>query len=366
MSVFDKLKLDTLWRIVSQVNVDEISDTVTHPFHMLVIAQQEEDASTLAALLSDEKAAFIHPWLTATTPSAVASVQAKERSDLAILLSDQVELTARMQDSYRTLAAARVPTLIIVGGRAADAPDAGLPRRGEEARRIAVPILNAAAMRTGVAEAIIGMVPSELRLALPRRLPPLRTAAFQHLIQETAQANATYSFSTGLAEIIPILDIPLNMGDLIVLTKNQLVMAYKIAVIAGKQGTPQQLFGEIIGVLGGSFIFRQLARQLVGVVPVWGLVPKVAVAYAGTWTIGQAVTVWAVEGQQITPDLLRQYFDESLARGQIAAQRLVEGVRARLPGKANTKITAAPPAPPSTAEPLWQRLRRRLPPNRRD
>jgi len=44
----------------------------------------------------------------------------------------------------------------------------------------------------------------------------------------------------------------MNLGDIVILTKNQLVMSYKIALVAGKSGTPRHLIGEILGVLGGG------------------------------------------------------------------------------------------------------------------
>ena len=359
MSFLNSLKLGTLWRIVSQVNVDEIRNAVVRPFHLVIVAEQEGDASTLAAHISDTAAAFIHPWVTATTPTMLGKAQADAQVDIAILLSETVDLTATMQDRYRGLRAAHATVLIVITGDAAAIPGAELPRRGEEVRLLA-PVIDAATVRKSIAEVLIGLASPEQRLALAYRLPPLRPAAFQQLIQETSQANATYAFSTGLAEIIPVLDIPLNVGDLIVLTKNQLVMAYKIAVMAGKQGAPQQLLGEILGVLGSGFLFRQLARQLVGLVPVWGIAPKVAISYAGTWAIGQAIVLWAVEGQQITPEVLRQFLDDALVRGQAVSQRLTSNLRKRLPERIQSDIDL-PSTAHSTQEPFWQRLKRRLP-----
>ena len=49
-------------------------------------------------------------------------------------------------------------------------------------------------------------------------------------------------------------------------------------------------------MIGGGFLLRQGARQLVGLIPVAGIVPKVAVAYAGTLAIGKAVVAWATYG----------------------------------------------------------------------
>ena len=109
------------------------------------------------------------------------------------------------------------------------------------------------------------------------------------------------------------------------LSKNQLMMSYRIALAAGKTGQPRELIGEIVGVLGGGLLFRQLARQLVGLVPVIGILPKVAVAYGGTWAIGRAVVLWATEGRLLTAAGLRQLSREGLARGRNLARSLRRG-----------------------------------------
>ncbi len=159
----------------------------------------------------------------------------------------------------------------------------------------------------------------------PGRPRLTRPKVFNALIDETARTNAGYSFSTGLAEIVPILDIPLNIGDMLVLTKNQLMMSYRIALAAGKNGRPREMIAEIVGVLGGGLVFRQLARQLVGLVPVIGIVPKVAVAYGGTWAIGKAVVAWATGGGRLSADRLKQLSREGMARGRKVAQALKRG-----------------------------------------
>src|SRR2546428_13730087 len=128
-----------------------------------------------------------------------------------------------------------------------------------------------------------------MRLALARHLVPLREPLFSELIEETARTNAMYALTTGLAETVPVLDVPLNLADIVVLTKNQLVMSYKIALASGKSGSPRHMIGEVLGVVGGAFLFRQGARQLIGLIPLAGIAPKVVVAYAGTQAIGRAV-----------------------------------------------------------------------------
>ena len=127
-----------------------------------------------------------------------------------------------------------------------------------------------------MAAALSETVSEDRRIALAAQLPLLRPAVFTRIIDETARANASFALTTGLAETIPVLSAPLNLGDMVVLTKNQLMMCYRIALAAGRDGEPRALMTEIIGVLGSGVLFRQAARSLVGLIPIVGVMPKVA------------------------------------------------------------------------------------------
>ena len=70
-------------------------------------------------------------------------------------------------------------------------------------------------------------------LTLARHFPLFRFAVTRNLIAESAMVNAAYLFSTGFAEIIPMLDIPFNIADVVILTKNQSLMVYKIGLALG-------------------------------------------------------------------------------------------------------------------------------------
>lgn len=338
------LPLRSIWQIVSEINLAEIQREIDAPVHLLIAADQETDAEQAALHLSSPGADFVHPWITVTdssgsgllslstelaprSPATPSSSPQPSRStpDCALLISTRLELSSDLRSLQQALNTQSIPFLIVVVGPEAKRPDSAIARRGEHVR-IAIPAWSERAVAI-VAGTLIQIVPPALRLPLARRLPPLRPAALNMLIQETSQVNASYSFTTGLGETVPGLNFVLGAGDAIVLTKNQLMMAYKIALVSGKSGSPQQLLGEIVGVLGGGFLFRQLARQMSGLIPVWGIVPKVAVSYAGTWAIGRAVTVWATEGQKITPELMSGHYREALEQGRQTAQRIVDNAR---------------------------------------
>jgi uncharacterized protein (DUF697 family) len=92
----------------------------------------------------------------------------------------------------------------------------------------------------------------------------------------------------------------------------------------------------VAGVIGGGLLLRQAGRQLIGLVPGAGIVPKVAVAYAGTIAIGRAVAAWAVGGERLTKDAVRGFYREAWQRAKTVANDLVTRARAarpRLPGR---------------------------------
>ena len=361
------LPLRSIWQIVSEINLAEIQREIEKPFHLLIAADQESDAEEAATRLSSPSADYVDPWITVTdssgsgllsqsteiAPHSAATKSPSSQSsipspDCALLVSTQLELSPALRSLLQALTARSIPSLIVVVGPEAKRSDSAITRRGEHVR-VSIPDWSDKSVAR-VGATLVQIVSPTLRLPLARRLPPLRPAALSMLIQETSQVNATYSFTTGLGETVPGLNFVLGAGDAIVLTKNQLMMAYKIALVSGKTGSPQKLLGEIVGVLGGGFLFRQLARQMSGLIPVWGIVPKVAVAYAGTWAIGRAVTVWAVEGQKITPELMSGHYREALEQGRQAAQRIVDNAR---PSTGSKKL-------PSSAQAISSRLLRRV------
>jgi uncharacterized protein (DUF697 family) len=331
--MFQRLPLRNLWRVLRETDLEAIRRGAESRFQVLIAGDDPADAEQLAWLIgesADTTAPLAsrgerHPWLLPIDASGAGPVIGHESFNLAVLVSRKAELSSALGSLRDDQAARGVPIVVVVIG--AMAKTAAIVRRGENQRAM-VPELNAPALEA-VGNAVLTAVQPELRLGLGRQFPGLRSLLFRILIDETAKANAGYAFTTGIAEIIPVLNIPMNIGDIVILTKNQLVMSYKIALVAGKSGTPRHLIGEILGVLGGGLLFRQAARQLVGLIPVVGVVPKVAVAYGGTWAIGQAVVLWATTGQAMTMKSVGHFLDEGLRRGRKAAGVLVSRQRGR-------------------------------------
>lgn len=172
------------------------------------------------------------------------------------------------------------------------------------------------------ASAVMALLPDR-HLSLARNLPLLRLPISRALIAETCTSNAMYALSTGLAEIVPIFDVPFNIADVIILTKSQALLVYKLGLALGLSSDWQEHMAEFGGVIGGGFVWRQVARQLVGLVPVWGIVPKVAVAYAGTFVVGNTVLQWYLTGRHITRDQVRELYHQAMEQGRSVAKRMI-------------------------------------------
>ena len=310
------LKLPHLWRTLKEADLAGIRRDAERRFEVLVVSADGSEAAALAALMTG--AGRAHPWLTVSTPEEAGARSEPAGLDAAILVSGAEDLAPQLLAAGELLRQAGVPVVSVVHG--VSTATGAIVRPGE-AGRVAVPALDAAGLRA-IAEAVAAAFDPPLRLALARQLPPLRAAIVAALIDETAKANATYALTTGLAEVVPVLDVPLNLADMVVLTKNQLVMSYKIALACGKKGEPRELIGEVMGVIGSGFLFRQAARQLVGLIPVAGIVPKVAMSYAGTWAVGRAVAAWASEGRKLTPAAVRRFYREAWGRGKTVAKAM--------------------------------------------
>jgi uncharacterized protein (DUF697 family) len=324
------LTLTRVWRILKELDLDAIRREAERRVRVLVIGEDTDDADIVAVRLAEDGGDPIG-WLTAIdAPLAVLPPGGPRDAtrdgvvdgpDVVVAVVRGNAQSDAMKAARQAWAARKVRLLTVVVG--SNEPHGRLTTHGDIAR-IAIDRLDDDGFHC-VVDGLFAVVEPDRRVALARQSPALRPKIFNAIIDETARANAGYSFSTGLAEIVPILDIPLNIGDMLVLSKNQLMMSYRIALAAGKTGEPRELITEIVGVLGGGLLFRQVARQLIGLLPVIGLLPKVAVAYGGTWAIGKAVAAWAAGGGALTATRLKQLSQEGLARGRKVAKALKRG-----------------------------------------
>ena len=332
------LKLANLWRVISDVDLERIRASARTPFELVVVADDAGLGERLRAGLGALADGRVHPSVVVVDPE---TLRHRPTTPLVVLLaSPTADLSVAMTGADEHCIRTRLPRVTVIVGL--DSRAAAVRRIGEHAR---VNVPDPMSPPRPLLAAIIDLVDGDTRLAVAAALPVFREVVAEAIVDETAKANASFAVTTGLAETIPVLTAPLNLGDMVVLTKNQLIMGYKIALASGRDDDPRAMITEILGVIGGGFLFRQVARQLVGLIPVAGLVPKVAIAYAGTYAMGRGLSAWAIGGADVTAESLSRHTADGLIRGREMAQQLLSQVAGGLPTPARS----------------WQRLRGWLP-----
>lgn len=178
-----------------------------------------------------------------------------------------------------------------------------------------------------VAGVVLDALPAELRLVAARRLPGLRPLFAARLTAEVSASNAAFALASGVPSLVPILGIPIAAADTVVLTKNQALMVYRLALACGAPAEFQKRMLEITPVIGGAVMWRQVAGALAGLVPGWGIVPKTAVAFGGTYVVGLVATRWYETGL-ISEAERKRITVEAAYKAREAARALVEQTRA--------------------------------------
>ncbi|MBI4322450.1 MAG: hypothetical protein HY675_28485 [Chloroflexi bacterium] len=163
-----------------------------------------------------------------------------------------------------------------------------------------------------------------LQLALARRLPRFRDHVANQIILETSRVNAEFALFSSIPSNIPIIGEIVSPGaDLFVLTKNQVMMILKLAVLNGRSiDAKLEIVLEIAPVVGGAFLWRTLARTLLGLVPgVLSAAPKTLVAFAGTHVVGSMAHYYYGHGRKPSREAVRRFRREALERAKSALRR---------------------------------------------
>ncbi|MBI1786548.1 MAG: hypothetical protein HYR60_03215 [Acidobacteria bacterium] len=173
----------------------------------------------------------------------------------------------------------------------------------------------------------------ELGLALARNFPPFRRPVVARVIQTIARENALFALATALPNIVPnLVELPWAIGefasDTAFLTMNQVRMAFLIAAASDAEVGYREQKAEIASIVAGAFGWRTLARELVGKIPLGGgLIPKGAIAYAGTYVVGLSLERYHRVGYGLTREERREAYEHALRDGKGVAQLLLAGMK---------------------------------------
>ena len=171
----------------------------------------------------------------------------------------------------------------------------------------------------------------DLQLTIARTFPLFRSAVTHRIIRSTARENAMFSLVTALPNIIPsLIELPWTLGefatDTAFLTMNQIRMALQLAAVHGREVGYGEQKGDIFAIIAAVFGWRAIARELVGHIPLGGgLIPKAAVAFAGTWVVGVGLDKAHRTGTGLTREEKRDAYAEAFAHGRESMRELTPG-----------------------------------------
>ena len=163
---------------------------------------------------------------------------------------------------------------------------------------------------------------TDLDLALARQFPAFRRLVVDRIIHMVSRENTLFAVATALPNVVPsLIELPWTFGefasDTAFLTANQVRMAFQIAAACGKDVGLSNQKGAVLTIAAGAFGWRALARELVGHIPLGGgLIPKGAIAYAGTYLAGKGLEYLHVHDGEPTAEQRERLYQEGLEHGR--------------------------------------------------
>lgn len=175
----------------------------------------------------------------------------------------------------------------------------------------------------------------ELALPLARTFAPFRRPVIDDAIARIARENAWFTVLTALPNVAPsLLELPWVIGefasDTAFLTVNQMRLAFLIAAASDNPVGYSEQKTEVASIVGGAFGWRAIARELAGKIPFGGgLLPKGAIAFAGTYVVGLGLERLHRIGYGLTRAERRDAYRAAVEKGKGVVELLLAGLGSR-------------------------------------
>jgi uncharacterized protein (DUF697 family) len=372
--------LAEFWRVVREINPQDVREEVEQPVHIVLMGEPGSGKRTLRRTLLQQAPAALElvpirdqlPSPGAPSPADVGPAHVPvpgnplalsivelppglaslddlpggpPRGNFVLYLVDVARGVTHQQARLAHEAETRGQPVVIVLTKADLLPTASEPRWAAErilggyasGGLVAVDARSPASGQERLAPVLLRALPN-LSLALGRNLPLLRAPVAEQIIAETSRVNAEFALMSSLPANIPIIGAVMSSGaDMLVLTKNQVMMLYKLAAVFGRSMEHKlSIAAEIVPVVGAAFFWRTMARTLVGLLPgIVSAVPKTMVAYVGTHTVGRAAHYYYASGRRPPEAVLNNFRREAVQ----LAKRIVP--------RPPDRVEAPPPALPA-------------------
>lgn len=301
------------WRVTRELDIQALRESFDRLVSVRVLGSDYAVAQRVARLIEPDPDS-------GEVSVGVLGEASRERADLYVVaIGGPLEPAARR--ALSDLSVSETPLVLVQSEAAAGLLVLGIP----DDRMITLGDATADdEARERLFRTIVQAAPEAL-LSAGRRHPLLREPVAEHLIRDTARVNAQFAAISSLPANLPIIGgLVGDMADVIVLTKNQVLLLFKLAGLYGRDlALGRQLIVEIMPVVGSAFVWRTTARALVGLLPsLLGLLPKTLVAYSGTYLVGQLARYYYRYGHKPPPELVRDLRDESLRMARETLSRL--------------------------------------------
>lgn len=292
-----------IWKAMRQLSPGKVTRDAERHFVLAVLG------------LGDEEVAEIRRFLLGRSPSAEDVKRAERVLRTFVQPLDDVE--------RREVAEAD----IVLAGKGAE--------EGVESRSAELIVFDADDQGASLEAILNSKKGSALRYSLARHLPRFRPEVAHRIVRQVSLENAGFVIATALGNVMPTLFQPIvgaaeAAGDIVFLTANQVRMLFMIGACYGeKVGFVAQWKG-VSSIVGAAFTWRALARNLVSKIPLGGgLVPKGAIAYAGTTSIGEGLIFFYTTGRTMSREEAAKVFRSAYAGAEEKLRSLAGRLRSR-------------------------------------
>lgn len=308
--------ISQFWRITRELDINGLRERFERPVSLRVLGSDAALAERVARLIEPDPEA-------GEVTAGILGAPSRERAD-AYIAAIGGPLDADARRALSELSVGDEPLLVVQSDEAEGVVVLGIP----DERILTLGVAEADdEVRDRLFKALVQAAPDVI-LSAGRRHPLLREPIADHLIFDTSRVNAQFAALASLPANLPLIGgLVGDVADTIVLTKNQVLLLFKLAGLYGRDvEIGPELIVETLPVVGGAFFWRTTARTLVGLLPpLLGLLPKTVVAYTGTFVVGQTARYYYRFGNRPPPEIVEELRQE--------AQRLAQVTLGRLPGR---------------------------------
>ncbi len=317
--------------VLRTMELGDLKQQLAQPPSVLVIGADAQLAQQFAFALAgaetpDEPAA--RATTTVATPEVLEGLQVGPASYDAVLFLNPTPAIRRHPVVRRLVADQRqTAAMAVITGPGAEM-DPGIP-----SITVADPT-NPQALRA-LRSRLIPLLRPDHRISWGRTFAGFRQPLTDYLIEQTARSNAQFAIMADLTARIPLFGgVAATGADFLVLTKNQLILAYQLAAIHGRDLDDQKTaITNAAPYLVAGLGWRELAQRAVRLVPGAPMVPKAVIAYGGTIAAG------AIARALANPDGVRAWLNgvqEGTKTSLGVGGARVQGVKDRLGGLVGT------------------------------